>query len=174
MKVVFTNRPKNIFSILIRLITRKRGQKLEEIPSHVSLLFYDTMVLEAVMLKGVILNYLPTFLKPNNVLAVYELKAKERDWWFYKKAADKYHGQGYDWRGLFWFVWVFVLYQVFGREVPKLNTSENKNKAFCNEILSIIINENTSHIDPNSMMLSLESDSRFTKVGNEKNKAVLF
>lgn len=173
MKVMFTQRKNNIVSILIRLITRKKGQKLSEIPSHVSLLFYDTMVLEAVMLKGVILNYLPTFLKPNTVLAIYEFKAKERDWWFYKKAADKYHGQGYDFKGLIWFLWVFIAHQLFGRDIPKINTAENKNKAFCNEILSIIMNENTSHIDPNSMMLALESDERFTKVGNEKNKAIL-
>lgn len=173
MKVVFTQRPKNIVSILIRLITRKRGQKLSEIPSHVSLVFYDSMVIEAVMLKGVILNYLPTFLKPNKVLATFELKTRERDHVFYKKASEKYHGQGYDFSGLIWFIWVFTAHQLFGYEVPKVNLTENKNKAFCNEILSIIINENTSHIDPNSMMLALESDERFTKVGNEKNKAVL-
>lgn len=71
------------------------------------------------------------------------------------------------------YIWVFIAHQLFGYEVPKVNTTENKNKAFCNEILSIIINENTSHIDPNSMMLALESDERFTKVGNEKNKVVL-
>ena len=174
MKIIFTNRPNNYFSAAIRLITRKKGQKLIEIPSHVSLLFYDTMVLEAVLVKGVILNYLPTFLKPNNVVAIYEYKTRERDHVLYKKVANKYHGQKYDVKGLLWFLKVFIANKLFGREIPKSNTLESKNKAFCNEILSIIINQDTSHIDPNSMMLALESDDRFSKVANEKNKAVLF
>lgn len=174
MKVVFTNRPNNWFSMLIRLVTRKRGQKLAEIPSHVSLLFYDTMILEAVLVKGVILNYLPTFLKPNKVLAVYSFNGRDKDSSYYKKACDHFHGQGYDFKGLIWFLWVFMLNKVLNKPAPVINRLESKNRAFCNEILSIIINENTSHIDPNSMMLALESDYRFTKVGNEKDKAVLF
>jgi len=166
MKVVFSNRPKNIGSILIRLFTRKRGQKLIEIPSHVSIVLYDSIIIEAVMGHGVRFNYLPTFLKSSKVLAEYQFNNQAKDFVFYRQIANVFHGKPYDYTGILWFAWVLIKSKLLGKDAGKYNRFESKKRAFCNEILSIIMNEETSHVSPNEQMLQMETDTRFTKVTN--------
>lgn len=163
MKVYFVNN-KKIGSRIISWFSRKHGQKIQDVPSHVALSFGGNLVIEAVLGDGVKINYLPYFLVERHVNKVFEYTMKESDEALMSRVLKKYYGQKYDILGVLWFAWVMLKAKLTGKGIPKINRWHSKNKAFCNEIVSVVVNETTSHVDPNSMMYSMGASSKFKEV----------
>lgn len=163
MKVYFVNN-KKIGSRVISWFTKNKGQKISDVPSHVALEFDGGLVVEAVLFSGVRINYLPNFLKDRKVNSVFEYCLKESDEALMSRVLKKYYGQGYDVAGVLWFAWVILKNKLLGRKIPKINRWHSRKRAFCNEIVSVVVNETTSHVDPNSMMFSMRSSSKFKEI----------
>lgn len=167
MKILLTNNSLP-FSRLISFATKKQGQKLEDVPSHVSLLFYKSLIIESVLSSGVRLNFLKTFMKHKGqkIIAAYEYcpPAPAQDFTYYDKVAREYHGQPYDWKAVLWFGIALVKNKLFGIPISKRNKWASHNRRFCVECLEFFLEHELSNVDPNSVQAMLEQHPHFKRV----------
>lgn len=161
---------KMIVSRAISLFTKEKEDKLEHVPSHMALVFGQTFMVEAVGGAGVRINFLPTFLKSNDIVEVFEYKRGPSiglcDSKLIIEASLKYHGLKYDYRGVLWFAFYIIRKWLFGIKLPKSNKWEGINRFFCSELMEFIDSRDYETSDPNSQMRALN--------GNQDDYQLLF
>jgi len=140
----------------------KKGQKLKDTPSHMSLAFGKRFMLEAVGGAGVRFNFLPTFLKENDIVGVFEyLRGDEidlKEGRLLTEGALKYHGMRYDKLGVLWFgIFIFRKW-LLGTPLPPKNDWDSGNRFFCSELMEFIDSRDAGTSDPNSQMKMLEDN----------------
>ena len=142
--------------------TKEEWQKLEETPSHFSIVLGDYLVIESTLKTGVRLNYLKTFkkknkivssLKPVNSVRAYANKAE--------KVLERTHGKDYDLLAILYFSYRVILKKLFKLPFPRQNKFNSASKFFCNELYSFIEGRDLSMESPNSLMLRMLESGLF-------------
>lgn len=157
MWIVFSRSKSNlkVVSRAISLLTKECDQEFKNVPSHVSLVFNKHLMLEAVG-GGVRLNFFPTFIQDNEIIAVFQYRGKLRmsDYMLVMKGAYKYHGQNYDYIGVAWFLFYILRRKIFGSKIPETNAWDKSNSFFCSELVEFIEGKDQSSEAPNQQMRS--------------------
>lgn len=164
--IVLFSRNDKIGSRLISWGTKHEGEKIKETPSHLSLLFFSSLMLESVLGEGVRLNYLRTFHKKNQILAAFQWKkgSVSEDYIPFKKVARLYHGQKYDWMGILWYSFAVLRHKIFKTGISKKNRWEKADKKFCTECLEPFVGKEISTLDPNSLVDFLRKHPDFSEI----------
>ena len=144
-----------IFSRLISLFTKTKEDKYEYVPSHMAIVFGQRFMIEAKG-GGVRLNFMPTFLKENEVIKVFDYKRGYllglEDKKLILEACLRYHGLPYDFAGVMWFAFYITRKWITGMPVPNRNDWDNNNAFFCSELMQFVDSRNYDTSDPNSQM----------------------
>jgi len=165
MKIIYSKAKskKAILSTAIRLFTKHKEQEWEQTPSHMSLLFFNRLILEA-RGSGVILNYIETFKKYNDIVAVYEpINEVQNQSNLFYNALSKYHGAKYDFLAIFWYSLFIIRRKLFKIELPDMQKWQRKHRFYCSELLGIIL-ENHSDLTPNDQMIALKVNKDFKQL----------
>lgn len=164
IKFVYTKN-KRIGSKIIRFFTRMNGQSTSEIPSHFSIMVYDWLIIESTLSSGVKVGFASEFLPKHEVVACFRPMNNQREYFLKaKKMTGKIYSGKYDFMGAIYLGLMQMLNTLFGMKMPKNNKFESGNRYFCNELYSFISNKNVSMEHPNSLMLEMKRNERFTEV----------
>ena len=165
MKILYSRAKSNsaILSRGISLFSKNKGQDLDHVPSHMSLLFFNRLILEA-RGGGVILNYLETFKKKNEILAAFEYRGEAKEATKLYNALDTYHGMKYDFISIFWYT-VFLLRKfIFGISLPNMGKWQKTHRSYCSELIKVLEVDDYVYLTPNDQMLALMKDDRFKRL----------
>ena len=160
MKVVFSKNDL-IGSYVIRLLSNDHA-RLGDTPSHMALIFWDSLVIESVIGDGVRLNFYPTFLKKNKIVAEFEMinsDSKSN----YNLVASKFHGRKYDYLGVLWFALQIILHKVFKVKLKK-NPFSSNTALFCNEVIEPLLGYSVSSMTPYQLLKHLSGHSSFVRL----------
>ena len=153
-----------IFATLIRVFTKRKEQKLSEVPSHMALIFPNKIVLEA-RGGGVRLTFLDSFLKKNVILtsfvrADHNVNSNNN----LKLALERFYGKPYDFVAIFWWACFLLRYKLFGMDIPKMDKWQEAHHFYCSELFEISGINDYTYLDPNSQMIAAMSDPRLKRV----------
>lgn len=116
----------------------KLGLKLEKYPAHIALLINDKWVLESTYNNNVSVMGYKKWLKINN--QTYKLKcSQERHYEEIKDLFKRMKDKKYDWMGIGYFSYRFILFLLFGCKIPDKNKWHSKNKYFCCEVIGELL-----------------------------------
>ncbi len=124
-----------------RLISWASGllvKDLEKIPSHMALLIemdncQEALVFESVLEAGVRIVPYSKWKEINEECYKIECK-QERTVEEIFGWVNQYWGKKYDWPGIAYFAWRFLLHFVFKADFPKENAWQSNDRYFCNEL----------------------------------------
>lgn len=166
MHIAYTRPKKNtkVLATAIAWFTREKHQKLSDVPSHMILIFFNKLVLEA-KAGGVRLTYLPNFLKHNVIIKSFV----RSDLTYMKdaylpKALDKFYGKPYDYIALFWYAIFLIRKKLFKMDLPNMKQFQRSHRSYCSELLKITGDIQYTHMSPNQQMIALEKDVNYTRL----------
>lgn len=156
--------PFSVFGKAIKRFTKKQIQPIEDVPSHMSLVFGNKIVLEA-RGSGVRITYLNSFLKKNRVIKGFmrydtQLNSDQ----VLAQGLDAFYGKGYDFVAIFWWCIFILRLRLFGIDVPTMKAYQKDHKFYCSELFQLTGITEYDYLDPNSQMLAVELDNRFKQV----------
>jgi len=154
--IVFSNNDK-IGSKIISWGSAK-GIEKKLIPSHFSLCFKSTYVVESRLTSGVHANEWENFKSKNNIVAIFdvteEIEAKYGKWYiYYQHIYKKILNKSYDWKALLYLAFYQARWKFFGKAIPENNKKNNPDKYFCVEVFEELFGENLSMYSPYSLMV---------------------
>jgi len=150
VSIIFSKN-KKIGSWLIRLGTTFLSKNpLNRVPSHVAILIANRWVFESVVVSGVRVVPIKTWLEQNELIA-------SISWGEVKYSKLKYElkaslGKKYDYLGLIYFSWRIFLYICLNISFPKRNAGHNPHKYFCSEVVGKITKQDYSLKAPVQIM----------------------
>lgn len=128
---------------------------LENTPAHVALLVNEKWVFESTYSKNVSCISYKRWKEIN--IETHILKCnQERDYDEVKKVFKDIKGKNYDWLGICYFIWRFLLFFAFKTSMPKKNKWEDPNAYFCCEAVGKITGSNYSMKTPAELYLELK------------------
>lgn len=137
-----------IGSRLISWASSKEKLNLEQIPSHMAVLLDDTFVIESTLFTGVRMIPYSKWLEKNK--QVYKIPCVSA----YRRSKNTLEslmhlwGKKYDWFGILYFFYAFIMLVIFNKELPENNPWQDKNKYFCTEFAAILTGEDFSMSTP--------------------------
>ncbi len=132
------SRNKKVGSKVIAWASGLLIQDLEKIPSHMAVLveyedFDAPFVIESVLESGVRLVPYKKWKEINE--ECYKISSKKTiEFTEIAKITDEYWGKKYDWGGILYFGWRFLLHFLFKLPFPKENAWQSDSRYFCNEL----------------------------------------
>jgi hypothetical protein len=154
--IVFSN-SKKIGSRVISWGSIKKGS-IDEIPSHMSFLFFNTFVYESRLESGVAINEWDEFKKKNKVIRVYDLQLTGGETGrLFKEIFKRSYKKKYDWKAILYLAWRQFLWKFFNINKPKVNKWESVDKYFCNELYELLELKDISMITPYELMIAIEN-----------------
>ena len=164
IKFLYTKNSK-IGSKLIRFASKYRGQKIDDVPSHFSILIYEWLVIESTLGAGVKIGFIGDFLPKHDVLACFRPKNNQREYFQRTKSmTSRIYNKSYDFMGAIYLGFFQMLNTHFGVKMPERNKFDSANRYFCNELYGYISGKDMSMEHPNSLMLEMERNEKFTRV----------
>lgn len=164
IQFLFTNSNK-IGSKIISGVTREPEQKMNEVPSHFSILLWEWIVIESTLLWGVKPKLYSEFMEHNRILAVFSTVGNAKDSaQIAKDFASKNHNARYDIAAALYLGFYELLNLYFGVRIPDKNRFDKSNEFFCNELFRAFYGGEVSMKHPNSLMREMMNDERFVCV----------
>ena len=159
MKIYYIySRNKLIGSRLISWASGLLIKDLEKIPSHVAVLVEGkkfSLVFESVLSGGVRIVPFTKWLEKNEICYQIEETRDVSPFGY----INSLWGKGYDYPGIIYFAWRFVLYFLFKAPFPKTNRLESKSRFFCNELVGEMYGyKNYSMVTPAKMCSDMLKD----------------
>lgn len=149
MKVDYVfSKNKKIGSRIISWAAKYEKLGLEKNPSHVAVLMNDQWVVESTFSSGVRILPYKSWLKINEEL--YKVPCEQR----YRSSKDVMShtehlwGKKYDWRGIMYFAWAYLMLIIFDKPMPKKNRWQRKSYYFCTEYAGRIVGQDYSMTSP--------------------------
>lgn len=166
IKYLFTNN-ELAGSKLIRWGTKRNGQKIDDVPSHFGILFWDRIVLHSNFANGVHIEPYYFFKKKNKTVRAFEncvckLSQIEATLMF-DQLTRKAWGAKYDLLAILFFAYSIILNKLFGLPIPDKNKWEVKKRWFCNELFELEFGQDLSMKSPNDLMGMLDSHDAFDR-----------
>lgn len=164
MWIIYSRSKSNskLFSRAISFFSKQEEDKLENVPSHMALVFGQRFMVEARGADGVHLNFFSTFLKDNEIIEIYDYKRGNevglQDRKLIIEACLKYHGKKYDFIGVLWFAFYIIRKWAFGTPLPEENKWDGENRFFCSELMSFIDSRDHETSDPNGQMKKISGN----------------
>ena len=164
IKILCLRHKTGLVARLISFGTKKIGQKTEDTPSHVVILFFNHLVMQSTGAKGVHITKLSSLKEHYEVINAFKYKnikefmeAVE----VFLEAQYKIIDMKYDFLGTFFLGVRFFLHKFFGRIMPSLNKWQKNRQIFCVEVANYITGKNYSNLSPNDLMYRLSNRSDF-------------
>lgn len=127
---------------------------LDEFPSHVALLINEKWVFESTYNNNVSIIGYSKWLELNK--ETHKLKCiKERNYSEIKDLFRRLDSKKYDWGGILYFTYRFLLYFLFALKLPKINKLHNKDKYFCCEVIGELTGISYEMSTPSQVYLDL-------------------
>lgn len=154
IKCLFS-RNKLIGSRLIAWASGLLVKDLDKVPSHAAILIElgsEKLVIESVMSQGVRIVPYHNWLQINEECYSIEIETTKDVIQFVKLM----WGKKYDYPGILYFAWRFLLYLLFKVKFPKENKWATCSRYFCNELMGKLIDyKNYSMVTPAKMCSDL-------------------
>lgn len=164
IKFLFSQNNK-IGSKLISAVTREPGQRLEEVPSHFSILLWEWVVIESTMLWGVKPKLYTEFIENNKILSSFSPKSDGKQAaQIAKDIASLNHNARYDVAAALYLGVYELLNLYFDVAIPEKNKFDNSNEFFCNELFREFYGGEVSMKHPNALMREMVNDERFIRL----------
>lgn len=157
---LFSRNTKKIGSRIISKVSGLLLPDMDKVPSHMAILieFSDTtkpLVLESVFGQGVRLVPYANWKNLNEELYIVLCK-KNHTYNEISNLIINYWGKSYDWLGIMYFSWRFILHFLFKTPFPLQNAWQSNNRYFCNELGGILADyKNHSMTTPAKMCWDL-------------------
>jgi len=143
-------------SRLVSWGTRRKGQKIADVPSHVGFLFFDSIMIDSTLTSGVKESTYDKFKDKYRIVSVVDLDITESYTYRYlENARSRILGSGYDWIAITYYSYRVVLHKFFNIPIPKKNKMNVANNYFCTEVMQVITGTDYSIVSPNDLMIEL-------------------
>lgn len=160
--VVFSNNEK-IGSKAISYGSIKSGS-FDDIPSHMSFVFFNTFVYESRLESGVVINEWDEFKLNNRIVKAYDLGLNPKmSGRLYCALFNKSYRKKYDWKAVLYLGYRQAMWKFFGWKKPDQNPWNTEDRYYCNELYSFIKSGDLSMITPYDLMLMLENKYKEVK-----------
>ena len=130
---------------------------MKDCPSHVALLINEKWVFESTYKYDVNITSYKKW-KKENIETQKLLCSQERHYDEIKSTMRSIKGKKYDWGGIVYFIWRFILFWIFKTPPTKKNKLENPNKYFCCEAVGKITNTDYSMTTPADIYIKLKKE----------------
>lgn len=121
---------------------------IKDMPSHVGVLLNGDIVVESTFFSGVRLVPYSEWLQLNEELYRLPCAQEYRSSDDTLKKAFSLWGRGYDWAGIMYFAWSFLMLILFDKPMPKRNLWQKYDKYFCTEFVAMLVDEDFSMSTP--------------------------
>jgi hypothetical protein len=108
--------------------------EMDDYPAHVALLINDRWVFESTYKNNVSIMTYNKWLELNHETHKIQCN-KEREYNEIKDLFRRLEGKKYDWGGIIYFAYRFILYYLFSIKLPVMNKLQSKEKYFCCEVI---------------------------------------